>query len=49
MKFIDFFDRVMAAGVSNSQLYKQSGNAVTVNVAEAIGRRLREIEMAVSE
>lgn len=45
----DYFDRAVAAGVSNSQLYKQSGNAVTVNVAEAIGRRLREIEMAVSE
>ena len=35
--------------MSDSQLYKQAGNAVTVNVAEAIGRRLREIEMAVSE
>lgn len=39
------FDKAVAAGVSNSQLYKQAGNAVTVNVAEAIGRRLREIEM----
>lgn len=35
--------------MSESQLYKQAGNAVTVNVAEAIGKRLREIEMAVSE
>ena len=41
----DYFDRALAAGVSNSQLYKQAGNAVTVNVAEAIGRRLREIEL----
>lgn len=41
----DYFDRAVAAGVSNSQLYKQAGNAVTVNVAEAIGRRLREIEL----
>ena len=41
----DYFDRAVAAGVSNRQLYKQAGNAVTVNVAEAIGRRLREIEM----
>lgn len=45
----EYFDKAVAAGVSNSQLYKQAGNAVTVNVAEAIGRRLREIEMAVSE
>lgn len=39
------FDKAVAAGVSNSQLYKQAGNAVTVNVAEAIGKRLREIEV----
>lgn len=44
VKFIDFFDRAVA-GVSNSQLYKQAGNAVTVNVAEVIGRRLKEIEV----
>ena len=41
----DYFARAVAAGVSNSQLYKQAGNAVTVNVAEAIGRRLKEIEV----
>jgi DNA (cytosine-5)-methyltransferase 1 len=41
----DYFDRAVAAGVSNSQLYKQAGNAVTVNVAEAIGKRLKEIEV----
>lgn len=41
----EYFDRAVEAGVSNSQLYKQAGNAVTVNVAEAIGRRLREIEL----
>lgn len=34
------FDRAKAAGVSNSQLYKQAGNSVTVNVIEAIGRKL---------
>lgn len=39
------FDKAVAAGVSNSQLYKQAGNAVSVPVAEAIGRRLREIEL----
>lgn len=41
-----YFDRAQAAGVSDSQLYKQAGNAVTVNVACAIGRRLKEIEEA---
>ena len=32
-----------AAVNSNSQLYKQAGNAVTVNVVEAIGRHIVEI------
>lgn len=31
------------AGISNSQLYKMAGNAVTVNVIDAIGRRLLSI------
>jgi len=34
------FDKVRAAGVSDSQLYKQAGNAVTVNVISATSRRL---------
>lgn len=34
------FDRARAAGVSDSQLYKQAGNSVTVNVIKAIGERL---------
>ncbi len=34
------FDRAKAAGISNSQLYKQAGNAVTVDVVEQIGKRL---------
>lgn len=33
-------DAVEQAGVSNSQRYKQAGNAVTVNVIEAIGEKL---------
>ena len=33
-------DTVKAAGISDSQRYKQAGNAVTVNVVEAIGERL---------
>src|SRR5690625_2840608 len=33
-------DAVETAGISDSQRYKQAGNAVTVNVIEAIGERL---------
>lgn len=32
--------KLVDAGISNSQLYKMAGNAVTVNVIEAIGKRL---------
>ena len=38
------FDRAKGIGTSDAQLYKQAGNAVTVNVVEAIGKRLKEIE-----
>ena len=42
--FEDFlFDRARAAGISDAQLYKQAGNAVTVNVVYEIGLRLAEI------
>lgn len=41
----EYFDKAKAAGVSDTQLYKQAGNGVTVNVARAIGERLREIEL----
>ena len=34
------FDKAQAVN-SNSQLYKQAGNSVTVNVIEAIARRLK--------
>lgn len=40
----EYFNRAKVAGVSDSQLYKQVGNAVTVNVAAAIGHKLREIQ-----
>lgn len=33
-------DAVESAGISNSQRYKQAGNAVTVNVIKALGERL---------
>lgn len=39
-----YFDKVKAAGISDTQLYKQAGNGVTVNMARAIGERLEEIE-----
>lgn len=43
--FEDFlFDRAKAAGISDAQLYKQAGNAVTVNVVYEIGRKLKEME-----
>ena len=43
--FDDFlFDRARAAGISDAQLYKQAGNAVTVNVVYEIGLRLAEVE-----
>ena len=42
--FEDFlFDRAKAAGISDAQLYKQAGNAVTVNVVYEIGLRMAEI------
>lgn len=40
----EYFDRAKAAGISDTQLYKQAGNGVTVNVARAIGEKLKEVE-----
>jgi DNA (cytosine-5)-methyltransferase 1 len=37
----EFFHRAKATGVSDSQLYKQAGNAVTVNVVYEIARRFQ--------
>ena len=34
----------MLEGMSDSQIYKQAGNGVTVTVIEAIGIRIREAE-----
>jgi DNA (cytosine-5)-methyltransferase 1 len=36
----DDFNKAQASGVSNSQLYKQAGNAIVVDVFEAILRRM---------
>lgn len=37
-------DKVMAAGISDSQMYRGAGDACTVNVINAIAERLAEIE-----
>jgi DNA (cytosine-5)-methyltransferase 1 len=36
----EVFDKLQAGGISNSQLYRMAGNAVTVNVVEAIAKNL---------
>lgn len=40
------FDKAAAVN-SNSQLYKQAGNAVTVNVVEEIGKHIMSVENGV--
>lgn len=40
----ELFDKAQKAGLSDSQLYKQAGNSVTVNVIEYIGKLLKEVE-----
>ena len=39
----DYFERAEFVN-SNSQLYKQAGNGVTVNVVKAIGEKIKEYE-----
>lgn len=39
------FDKAAAAGVSDTQLYKQAGNAVSVNITYAIGLALKGVEV----
>ena len=43
------FHKAEALGMSDAQLYKQAGNAVTTNVIEAIGRRLKAFDKEVNE
>ncbi len=43
------FRKVEAAGLSDAQLYKQAGNAVTVNVVEAIARNLLKFDESMDE
>ena len=42
------FNKVKAAGMSDAQLYKQAGNAVTTNVIEAIARNIKELDKEVN-
>jgi len=37
----ELFERARAVGISDAQLYKQAGNAVTVNIVYVIGLRLK--------
>ena len=43
------FRKVEAAGLSDAQLYKQAGNAVTVNVVEALARNLLKFDEDMNE
>lgn len=43
------FEKAKATGMSDAQIYKQAGNAVTVNVTHAIGKVLKRIENEVEE
>ena len=43
------FDRAKEAGISDSQLYKQAGNSVTVPVIRAIGEQMEFDKMKVSK
>ena len=40
-------EKVSAAGLSDAQLYKQAGNAVTVNVVEELARNLKRFDKEV--
>ena len=40
---VEQFNKVSALGTSDAQLYKMAGNAVTVNVIEAIGKKIRDV------
>lgn len=43
------FYKVAETGMSDAQLYKQAGNAVTVNVVEAIGRNLQAFDKKLNQ
>ena len=39
------FQKVKESGMSNTQLYKQAGNSIVVNVAEALFKELEEAKL----
>ena len=39
------FQKVKESGMSNTQLYKQAGNSIVVNVAEALFKELEQAEL----
>ena len=41
----DDFYKAQNVGISNSQLYKQAGNSIVVNVLRAIFRELLKVEV----
>ena len=43
------FQKVAETGMSDTQLYKQAGNAVTVNVVEAIARNLQNFDQKLNQ
>lgn len=44
----DFF-KVKNAGMSDSQLYKQAGNSVTINVIDALAKNINELHITLSK
>lgn len=40
----ELFHRAKGCGMSDSQLYKQAGNAITTNIAYEIGKKLKVLE-----
>ena len=40
----DFY-KVKESGISNTQLYRQAGNSIAVNVAEAIFKELEQAQL----
>ena len=43
------FEKVSATGMSDTQLYKQAGNSITVAVVEAISRNLLKFDKEMGE
>lgn len=43
------FDKVQAAGISNTQLYKLAGNGVTINVIDALAKNINELHKTLSK